>query len=244
MTDWPLVSCIMPTYNRRQFVPMALRCWLRQDYPGPRELIVIDDGEDAVGDLVLQTLKTGFDYERLVGRHPTGTKINHAVEYLAKGDFFALWADDDWYAPWRLRRQVEALLASGADVCCSDRCIYWDLLRQKAAMYHYVAGRASTAGMVGGTLVFTRRYWQEQPFEPVSLAEDQMFVQGRLGPRAAWIEPDCYVAMVHDSNVSGDRIRDLMAAGHEQFEPTGLPAVAELMGSDFVSYERLGMEAV
>src|SRR5215213_9954665 len=28
----PLVTCIMPTYNRRSFVPQAIRCFLRQDY--------------------------------------------------------------------------------------------------------------------------------------------------------------------------------------------------------------------
>jgi GT2 family glycosyltransferase len=28
----PLVTCIMPTHNRRSFVPQAIRCFLRQDY--------------------------------------------------------------------------------------------------------------------------------------------------------------------------------------------------------------------
>jgi len=42
---WPLISCIMPTYNRRPFLPLALRCFLDQDYPN-KELIIVDDGED------------------------------------------------------------------------------------------------------------------------------------------------------------------------------------------------------
>jgi glycosyltransferase involved in cell wall biosynthesis len=49
----PLASCIMPTYNRRHFVPNALRYFCRQDYPH-KELIIVDDGTDAVGDLVLE----------------------------------------------------------------------------------------------------------------------------------------------------------------------------------------------
>lgn len=36
-----LVSCIMPTYNRRAPVPRAIRYFLRQDYP-KRELILLD----------------------------------------------------------------------------------------------------------------------------------------------------------------------------------------------------------
>jgi cellulose synthase/poly-beta-1,6-N-acetylglucosamine synthase-like glycosyltransferase len=51
MTDPPLVSCIMPTRNRRIFVEQSIKYFLRQDYPR-KELIVIDDGEDPVADLI------------------------------------------------------------------------------------------------------------------------------------------------------------------------------------------------
>jgi len=47
----PLVSYIMPTYNRRQFVPQAIKYFLRQDYP-QKELIILDDGTDKIRDLV------------------------------------------------------------------------------------------------------------------------------------------------------------------------------------------------
>ena len=50
-TSWPLVSCIMPTYERRRYIPQALQSFLQQDYPN-RELIIVDDGKDAIGDLV------------------------------------------------------------------------------------------------------------------------------------------------------------------------------------------------
>src|SRR5690606_21807539 len=49
--ELPLVSCIMPTYNRRAFAPLALEYFRRQTYPD-RELIVVDDGSDPVGDVV------------------------------------------------------------------------------------------------------------------------------------------------------------------------------------------------
>src|SRR5205807_10283597 len=47
----PLVSCIMPTYNRRPFVPQAIQYFLRQDYIN-KELVIVDDGTDSVSDLV------------------------------------------------------------------------------------------------------------------------------------------------------------------------------------------------
>jgi|SRR5271165_6786020 len=46
-----LASCIMPTANRRRFVPQAIRYFLAQDYPS-KEPIIVDDGDEAVGDLV------------------------------------------------------------------------------------------------------------------------------------------------------------------------------------------------
>jgi glycosyltransferase involved in cell wall biosynthesis len=39
-----LVSCIMPTFNRRAFVPQAIRYFLRQDFEH-KELIIVDDGD-------------------------------------------------------------------------------------------------------------------------------------------------------------------------------------------------------
>ena len=48
----PLVSCIMPTCNRRRFVPRAIDYFLRQDYPN-KELVIIGDGTDRVADLIL-----------------------------------------------------------------------------------------------------------------------------------------------------------------------------------------------
>src|SRR5207249_9398199 len=47
----PLVTCIMPTHNRRRFVPQAVRCFLRQDYPN-LELLIVDDGSDQIADCV------------------------------------------------------------------------------------------------------------------------------------------------------------------------------------------------
>ena len=51
MNSQPLVSCIIPTYNRQAFVPQAIAYCLRQDYP-KKEPIVVDDGTAPVQALV------------------------------------------------------------------------------------------------------------------------------------------------------------------------------------------------
>ena len=72
----PLVSCIMPTHNRRVLVPRAIEYFLRQDY-ALRELIVIDDGSDPVEDLM--PADRCIHYIRLRDETPLGAKrIWHA----------------------------------------------------------------------------------------------------------------------------------------------------------------------
>lgn len=229
----------MPTWNRRRFVPLAIRCFLAQDYAGPLELLVLDDGDEAVGDLVRAAAETApvgrsIRYVHLIGRHTTGAKINFGVG-VAQGDLLALWADDDWHAPWRISRQAEVLQANGFEVCGSDRCLFWDVRRGVAARYYYVPGRASSGYIVGGTLMFRRVYWEERPFELISNGEDNAFIAGRLAGRAGFAEPDFYVALIHGENTSPARIED----GHEQFEPVSLEDLSALMGADFALYDGL-----
>jgi glycosyltransferase involved in cell wall biosynthesis len=75
----------MPTYNRRRFVPEAIRLFLAQDYPA-KELIVVDDGEDNVADLIPNHPQ--IRYLCLDRRHSLGAKRNIACE-AARGDIIA-----------------------------------------------------------------------------------------------------------------------------------------------------------
>jgi len=87
----------MPTRNRRLFVVQAVAQFLAQDY-GDRELIVVDDGEDAVADLL--PADSRIRPLRLDRRATIGAKRNIACE-AAAGEVIAHWDDDDWMADWR-----------------------------------------------------------------------------------------------------------------------------------------------
>lgn len=68
----PLVSCIMPTCNRRRFIPQALRCFARRTYRNA-ELILVDDSDRSV-----RSLCEGLEdvrYIRVNGMR-TGAKLN------------------------------------------------------------------------------------------------------------------------------------------------------------------------
>ncbi len=99
MNHTPAVSCICLTYGRPEVLEEALASFLRQEYPGPKELIVVNDYAE-------QTLV--FDHPEVCvinvsNRFRTvGEKMNAAVA-LASHDLLFVWDDDDIYLPHRLR---------------------------------------------------------------------------------------------------------------------------------------------
>src|SRR3954466_9600463 len=108
-----LVSCIMPTRDRRRFVEQSVRYFLRQDY-APAELVVVDDGSDSVSDLCGNDPR--IRYLQLDQRQTIGAKRNLGCE-CASGEVILHWDDDDWYSRRRISYQVGELLQRGAEVC-------------------------------------------------------------------------------------------------------------------------------
>jgi glycosyltransferase involved in cell wall biosynthesis len=198
-----LVSCIMPTRNRRRFVGQAIWYFLRQDYE-PRELLILDDGDDPVEDLVPSDPR--IRYRRLEHRLPLGAKRNLACE-LSEGELIAHWDDDDWIAPHRLSLQVRELVASGADACGASQLLHYAPMSGRAWCYRYPAeGRPWVAG---ATLLYRKALWQEHRFPEVSVGEDSAFVR-RLPPGRlhAVTDPSFYVAVLHGGNTAAKNLRD------------------------------------
>lgn len=197
----PLVSCIMPTHDRRRFVPLAVHYFLRQEYPH-RELIVLDDGADVVDDLIPDDPRVR--YLRLDRRLSIGAKRNRAVAE-ARGELVAHWDDDDWNGPERLQVQVERLLASGADLCGLDRPLFYDADARRAWQYRY-AGRRPWAA--GGTWLYRRKLWEERPFDAVDDGEDTRFVWRLASGRVLALgDAPWFVALVHPGGSSRKRFQ-------------------------------------
>ena len=195
-TAMPMVSCIMPTADRREFVPQAIRNFLAQDYE-PRELIVLDDGRDSVADLIPS--HDSIRYLRLDRKSTIGAKRNIACE-RARGEVIAHWDDDDWMAPTWLSSQVKALRSQGADICGLDKVFFYAPDARRAWQYVY-DGR--TPWVCGGTLCYLREFWRGAPFADIDVGEDNAFVWSVRSKRIA-TNPDqhLYVARVHARNTS------------------------------------------
>jgi hypothetical protein len=202
LLEQPLVSCIMPTANRRRFVPQAIRYFQAQDYPH-KELVILDDGTDSVADLIPDDSQVR--YTRLTGQRPLGAKRNACVE-ASRGDLIMHWDDDDWHAPRRIRYQVEVLLGAQAELCGLRQMLFYDLTSHQNWLYTYPASQR--LWLAGGSLLYTRNFWQRAPFPQIQIGEDARFVWSQPLDRVV-VPPDhtFYVALIHPDNTSPKHCR-------------------------------------
>lgn len=209
----PVASCIMPTYNRRRFVPGAVERFLAQDL-ADLELIVVDDGTDPIGDVLPADPRVR--YHRLDRRIVLGAKRNLACS-LAAAPIVVHWDDDDWSASWRVGRQLEALELTGADVCGVSTLLFHDAERSEAYRYTYPDDRAARAWVAGTSMAYRREFWERNRFPEIRNGEDTRFLW-TAGPKRVHRLDDerMVVARIHSSNTavkrpSGNRWRRLDA---------------------------------
>ena len=239
MSTLPLVSCIMPTKNRREFVPKAIEYFLRQTYTN-KELVIGDDGDPPCHDLMdpdaVERTDAVVHYRRFKPGQTLGAKRNALVEACTGDGLIAHWDDDDWYGPERLAQQVAAMQETGAEICGVDQPVFYDLQTGKARRYN--AGRPY---LYSATLMYSRAYWQASPFPDVQVASATPFVSGpgRLN-RSCRLFGDWYVGIGHGSNTSPKRFtaREYLPWGGD---------MAAMLGADWPFYqglrERMGVAA-
>src|SRR5262249_49832767 len=149
------------------------------------ELVILDDGADAVADLVPDDPRVR--YLRRPGRLPLGTKRNECIR-ACRGELIMHWDDDDWMAPRRIRCQVEALLKADAEVCGLRKVLFHEPETRRTWLYEYPPG--ARPWLIGGTLLYRVDFWRRAPFPPIQAGEDTRFLWGRPLDRVA--EPDDY----------------------------------------------------
>jgi len=104
----PLVSILVSTYNRRQFLPDTLRSIKAQTH-GNWELILVNDGGEPVDDIVIRENDTRIKLISLDRNHGKAYAINRAFEQT-RGEFIAYQDDDDIWYPDHLERLLFPLL--------------------------------------------------------------------------------------------------------------------------------------
>jgi glycosyltransferase involved in cell wall biosynthesis len=184
-----MVSCIMPTRNRREWIPRAIASFNAQTYAN-KELIVLDNGE-SIEDLLPK--QDNIRYVRLPGTQTTG-QLRNICCTLAKGEYIAHWDDDDWSHPERLAEQVAAL-GDGHQVTGYNRMYFHG--GDQVVLY---VGAARYA--VGTSLLYRRSYWDLNRFPPQKIGEDTAFVNRAANVLRVLDGTRRMVAATHPTNTS------------------------------------------
>lgn len=127
--ELPLVTCIILSYRKFEYLPDALRSVLRQSYP-KIELLIADDASPGFDEFRNQ-LETIIENEKRdnfvrceIHHHPenVGTVKNiNSMLRIASGEyFFVLSGDDEFYDETVISAVVDRFLQTGADfISCS-----------------------------------------------------------------------------------------------------------------------------
>ena len=221
----PLVSCIMPTADRRRFVPQAVRLFLAQEYVR-RELIVVDDGVGVVRDLMPEDAR--IRYFRSSPGRSLGSKRNLACR-MARGEVILHWDDDDWAANWRLSYQVQELLRADADICGIDRVLFLGPGPEHA--WQYVYPQDGRPWVHGGSLCYRRDLWLQNRFPDVSVAEDCDFIWSDYPKKIARLEKNYfYIGLIHEGNTSPKPGPD------SRWTPYSPEAIHRLVGNEWPEF--------
>lgn len=165
----PGVSCLCPTYGRPpghlHLLEEAVESFVRQDYAGPKELLVLNDHPSQR----LACAAPGVRVVNVAERLPTlGGKYNAMVR-LAAYDLLCPFEDDDLSLPGRLTQAVACL---GGDSYWVPGYVWF--LAGGAPHHAHEQGCTHHAG------VFTRAAWRAVGgYPPVSGAQDKG-MDGRL----------------------------------------------------------------
>lgn len=104
MSSIPLVSVIIPTYNRAMFLPAAIQSILDQTYPNV-EIVLVDDGSTDETEAVLKPFMSKIKY--ITTEHKGAAHARNTGMKAAAGKYIAFLDSDDTYRQYKLELQVD-----------------------------------------------------------------------------------------------------------------------------------------
>ena len=207
MGEGPLVSVIIPTWNRRQLVQQAIASVVAQTYDN-WEVIVVDDGSR---DGTVEELRKLTDSRlRLIAASHSGVTAvsrNRGIED-ARGELVAFLDSDDLWLPQRLETQVRALTQSGAGWCYCNYGLMDETGRDiplRAGRFRPLSGKIIEPLLLGQTavhvdclLIRSDVLKSVGPFDPSLRRREDLDFDFRLALAAEAVALDRVLARVRD----------------------------------------------
>jgi len=127
VTDSPLFSIVIPTYNRLEFLRQALSSVWSQTFTD-YEVIVVDDGST---DGTTTWLQTQVERVRVVAQSNRGPgAARNTGAQNAHGAYVAFLDSDDWWFPWTLATFARAIQDYGNPQILGGRLIEFENMRE------------------------------------------------------------------------------------------------------------------
>ncbi len=104
----PDVSVILPTFNRRRFLELAIESVFAQTWPN-WELIIADDGSGEETRDYLRSINASQVRIIWLSRCANPSRVRNAAIAVARGRYLAFLDSDDIWAPTKLEQQLRAL---------------------------------------------------------------------------------------------------------------------------------------
>lgn len=197
MNNTPFVTLCTPTFNRRPFIPMMLKCFENQTYPKSHmEWIIVDDGTDKVGDLLQNVPQIRyFEYK---DKMTLGKKRN-ICNSLATGSILIYIDDDDYYPPERVSHAVHKLLSAPKDTLIAGSSEMYFYFTDIQKMYTF--GPYGKLQATAATFAFKKELLQQTCFsEDSSVDEEKFFLKNRTLPMVQLDPRKTILVFAHDHN--------------------------------------------
>jgi len=215
---WPSLTALCPTFGRFQRLRDAVACFLLQDYPGQKSLIILNDAPVRIVPGGAPGCVRVINHpERL----PTLGHKRQALLAAADTPLVAHWDDDDLYLPWHLTVCVSALTGrpwpphAAVDpsfVTChsgSARCA-----KPRAAWYAVGPSpsfdvRGPCHNVFEGQMVFDRqRALENGGYPPLHSGQAKALLHkfGDAGELYAWNPPDRDIGYVYRWGDGADHV--------------------------------------
>ena len=183
----PSVSCVCLTYRRTELLGESIESFLRQDFQGKKELIILNDEPEQEivfdhPDVLVVNLK-----ERL----PTvGEKRDFAIG-ISNNDYIFPWDDDDVMLPNRISHSIRNVEESNLDAYKLSAC--FTLNGDK------VVDHISFHGGLYGSCCFSREKYDQTDGHPkLNTGEDSGFESRLYSIKGIKNKNDCSAKLVDD----------------------------------------------
>ncbi|MDX1901554.1 MAG: glycosyltransferase family 2 protein [Gammaproteobacteria bacterium] len=121
MTDTPLVSVIIPTFNSEKYIGRCLSALALNAYPA-LEVIIVDAGSTDQTRAIVGSFQFILSIRYLTLSPSTQSEARNVGLKNASGKYIAFCDSDDFFLPGKIKKQVDAVEKNQADV------VYFDAL--------------------------------------------------------------------------------------------------------------------